>query len=223
MRKSLLLIALVASVVCVSAQQTAAPKITGQYIESRSADVYTGQCFANGEVNTTGEEAIVAWHVSDGSWDGVSLAGLNVVGAVKANATLGDPYGKPYPAKSVLFVDKQATPQQRAALINFAQEMGGELLRHVVRVVDTPIDMEILHLHQARAIVQAGEFVTVETRGIGDKDHLCGNEDTYYPPLTATTHVMPAVAMTDEYRGHDLNTSWTLHDKRSAFVGSFAR
>ncbi len=224
MRNSLLLIVLVvASAVCASAQQTAAPKITGQYIESRSADVYTGQCFANGEVNTTGEEAIVAWHVSDGSWDGVSLAGLNVVGAVKANATLGDPYGKPYPAKSVLFVDKQATPQQRAALINFAQEMGGELLRHVVRVVDTPIDMEVLHLHQARAIVQAGDFVKVETRGIGDKDHLCGNEDTYYPPLTATTHVMPAVAMTDEYRGRDLNTSWELHDKRSAFVGTFAR
>ena len=224
MRNSLLLIALIAAaVVCASAQQIAVPKISGQYIETRSADVYTGQCFANGEVNTTGEEAILAWHVSNGSWDGVSLAGLNVVGAVKANATLGDPYGKPYPAKSVLFVDKQATPQQRAALINFAQEMGGELLRHVVRVVDTPIDMEILHLHQARAIVQAGDFVKVETRGIGDKDHLCGNEDTYYPPLTATTHVMPAVAMTDEYRGHDLNTSWTLHDKRSAFVGLFAR
>jgi hypothetical protein len=34
---------------------------------------------------------------------------------------------------------------------------------------------------------------------------------------------MPAVAMTDEYRGKDLNTSWTLHDKRSAFVGTFAR
>src|SRR5260370_32919807 len=223
MRNSLLLIALaVASVVCASAQQTA-PKITGQYIETRSADVYTGQCFANGEVNTTGEEAILAWHVSNGSWDGVSLAGLNVVGAVKANARLCFPYGKPYPAKSVLFVDKQATPQQRAALINFAQEMGGELLRPVVSVVDGTNDMEVLHLHQARAIVQAGEFVKVETRGIGDKDHLCGNEDTYYPPLTATTHVMPAVALTDEYRGHDLNTSWTLHDKRSAFVGTFAR
>src|SRR5258708_21314462 len=171
-------------------------QIKGDYLETRSADVYVGQCLANGEMNTAGQEASVAWHIGEGKWDGVSLDGLTIVGAIKAQATLGDPYGKPYPAKSVLLVDRQATPEQRQALINFAQEMGGELLRHVVRVVDAPIDMEVLHLHQARAIVQAGEFVKVETRGIGDKDNLCGNEDTYYPPLTATTHVMPAVALT---------------------------
>jgi hypothetical protein len=124
----------------------------------------------------------------------------------------------------VLLVDRQATPEQRQALINFAQEMGGELLRHVVRVVDTTIDMEVAQgEHSTRARLQAGDMVTVETRAIGDKDHLCGNEDTFYKPLTQTAHAMPAVAMTDEYRGKDLNTSWTLHDKRSAFVGTFAR
>jgi hypothetical protein len=210
-------------------------RIKGQYLETRSADVYVGQCFANGEVNLAGTEAIVAWHIQEGTWDDVSLAGLTVVGAVKAQATLGDPYAKPFPAKSVLIVDKRATPQQRQALINFAQEMGGQLLSHVVRVVDAPIDMEILdagparasHVgaeqHGARARLQAGDFVTVETRAIGEKDHLCGNESTFYPPLTETTHAMAAVAMTDQYRGKDLNTVWELHDKRSAFVGTFAR
>ena len=203
---------------------TSQPQIKGQYLETRSADVYVGQCFANSEMNLAGDEAIVAWHITEGQWEGVSLAGLTVVGAIKANATLGDPYGKPYPAKSVLLVDKQATPQQRQALINFAQEMGGELLRHVVRVIDTGIDMEVAQeQHSARARLQAGDVVAVETRAIGDKDHLCGNEDTFYPPLTPTTHAMAAVAMTDEYRGNDLDTSWTLHNKRSAFVGTFAR
>ena len=203
---------------------TSQPQIKGQYLETRSADVYVGQCFANSEMNLAGDEAIVAWHITEGQWEGVSLAGLTVVGAVKAQATLGDPYGKPYPAKSVLLVDKHATPQQRQALINFAQEMGGELLRHVVRVIDTGIDMEVAQeQHSARARLQAGDVVAVETRAIGDKDHLCGNEDTFYPPLTPTTHAMAAVAMTDEYRGNDLDTSWTLHNKRSAFVGTFAR
>ena len=200
------------------------PQIQGQYLETRSADVYVGQCFANGEVNLTGQEAIVAWHISEGKWDGVALDGLTIVGAIKAQATLGDPYGKPYPAKSVLIVDQHATPEQRQALINFAQEMGGELLRHVVRVIDKPIDMEVAsEQHSARARLLAGDVVTVETRAIGEKDHLCGNEDTYYQPLTQTAHAMPAVAMTDEYRGQDLNTSWSLHNKRSAFVGTFAR
>ncbi|MBZ5533683.1 MAG: DUF1326 domain-containing protein [Acidobacteriia bacterium] len=213
------------SLVCVSAfaLQAPAPQIKGQYLETRSADVYVGQCFANGEVNLTGNEAIVAWHVTEGKWDGVSLAGLTVVGAIKARATLGDPYNSPYPAKSVLFVDQRATAQQRQALINFAQEMGGELLHNVVHVVDTQIDMEVLAGHDSRARLQAGNFVTVETRAIGEKDHLCGNESTLYPPLTRTTHAMPAVAMTDQYRGNDLNIVWELHNKRSAFVGTFAR
>src|SRR5258708_37868756 len=115
------------------AQQTAVlqskdtQKISGDYVETRSADVYTGQCFANGEMGLAGDQAILAWHIQEGGWDGVSLAGLSVVGAVKAQATLGDPYGKPYPAKTVLMVDRQATPQQRQALINLAQEMGDGL------------------------------------------------------------------------------------------------
>ncbi len=234
MRKVLFALLVLSLTACAFAQ-TPAAQISGQYLETRSADVYVGQCFANGEVGLTGEEAIVAWHIQEGKWDGVSLAGLTVVGAIKAQATLGDPYGKPYPAKSVLIVDQQATQQQRQALINFAQEMGGPLLQHVVRVVDTRIDMEVLQAgssphassggveaHSARARLQAGDFVTVETRAIGEKDHLCGNESTFYQPLTATTHSMPAVAMTDEYRGNDLNITWTLHDKRSAFVGTFA-
>jgi len=174
-------------------------------------------------VNLAGDQAILAWHIQEGSWDGVSLAGLSIVGAVKAQATLGDPYGKPYPAKAVLLVDKQATPQQRQALINFAQEQGGELLHHIAKVMDVPIDMQVFHEHHARASIRAGKFVTVETRPIGDKDHLCGNESTFYPPLTQTTHAMPAVAMTDEYLGQGLNVTWTLHNKRSAFVGAFAR
>ena len=197
--------------------------IRGDYVETRSADVYTGQCFANGEMGLTGDQAILAWHIREGSWEGVPLAGLSVVGAVKAQATLGDPYGKPYPAKSVLLVDSQATPQQRQALINFAQEMGGELLRHVVKVEDVPVDMTVYPRHHGRASIRAGEFVTIETRAIGEKDHLCGNEATFYPPLTETTHATPAVAMTDEFQGQGLNVTWTLHDKRSAFVGNFER
>lgn len=205
------------------AVQKDTPFIRGDYVETRSADVYTGQCFANGEMGLTGDQAILGWHIREGSWKGVPLAGLSVVGAVKAQATLGDPYGKPYPAKSVLMVDSQATPQQRQALIDFAQEMGGELLRHIVKVVDVPVDVTVFPKTHERASVRAGEFVTVETRAIGEKDHLCGNEATFYPPLTETTHAMPAVAMTDEFQGKGLNVTWTLHDKRSAFVGNFER
>jgi hypothetical protein len=83
--------------------------IKGDYIEVRSADVYTGPCFANSEVGLTGKEAILAWKVQEGSWKGVSLNGLSVVAVVTAQATLGDPYHSPYPAHSVLILDSRAS------------------------------------------------------------------------------------------------------------------
>ena len=201
----------------------AAQVIRGDYLETRSADVYTGQCFANGEVNLVGNEAILAWHVRSGSWDGVSLEGLTVAAAVRANGTLGDPYESPYPAKAVLLVDDQASAQQRVALVHFAQHMGGELLKNVAQVIPTQMELVVNAEHHGAAMLRAGRFATIQTRGIGDKDHLCGNEVTFYSPLTETTHSMPAVALTDSYSGPGLGASWDLHGKRSAFVGTFAR
>jgi len=200
-----------------------AQQIRGDYMETRSADVYTGPCFANSEVNLVGNEAILAWHVEDGSWDGVPLRGLTVAAAVRANATLGDPYGSPYPAKAVLLVDEQATPKERAALASFARHMGGELLRDANQVIATPMEMVVNHEHHGSASLRAGHCATVQTRALGGQDHVCGNEVTYYPPLTQTTHSMAAVALTDSWDGPGLGESWDLHGQRSAFVGTFAR
>jgi hypothetical protein len=202
---------------------TAAQEIRGDYLETRSADVYTGQCFANGEVNLVGKEAILAWHVQSGSWNGVPLQGLTVAAAVRANGTLGDPYESPYPAKAVLLVDDQANAQQQKALVNFAHQMGGELLKDVAQVIPTQMELIVNAEHHGAAMLRAGRFATVQTRSIGGQDHLCGNEETFYPPLTDLAHSMPAVALTDKYSGPGLGVSWDSHGKRSAFVGTFAR
>lgn len=202
-----------------------ASQINGDYIETRSADVYTGQCFANGEMNLAGNEALLAWKVRSGSWGGVELGGLVVAGAVRANATLGDPYANPYPARSVVLVDERATPRQRDALVAFAKAMGGELLRNVVEVQAAPMAMSVERqgAHPTRGFFRAAGLATIETRAINDGDHLCGNEYTFYPPLTDTEHAMPAVALRDEYQGPGLGISWSSREKRSAFVGSFQR
>ena len=199
-------------------------KITGDYLESRSADVYVAQCFANGEVGLVGDQALLAWHVQNGSWNGEKLDGLTVIAAVKANATLGDPYADPYPAKSVMLVDEQATPAQREALVAFARHMGGKLTSTVLRVIPTTIEMNVLrdHAHHGEATLRAGKFAEIQTRALNEGDHTCGAETTYYPPLTKLEHSMAAVAMTDDYQGPGLGVDWDRHGKRSAFVGSFA-
>lgn len=203
----------------------ASAEVTGDYLETRSADVYTGQCFANGEVGLVGDQAILGWHVDKGTWNGVRLDGLSIVGVVKARATLGDPYGNPYPAKSVLIVDDRASAEQREALQQFAHRMAGPLFDHVLRVESATIDLAVSrdHAHHGAALLRAGNLATVQTRPLNDHDHLCGNEVTFYPPLTDLAHSMAAVAVTDQYSGPALGVTWQSHGRRSAFVGTFSQ
>ena len=197
-----------------------AAQIEGDYLEVRSADVYTGACVANSEVGLVGNQAIMVWRVGQGSWQGVPLDGLSVVGVVKARTTLGDPFGKPYPARSVLIVDARADARQRQALQGFAKAMGGELLQNVVAVESAPITMEA-GAHGAVKMT-AGRLARVETRCLHEGDHLCGNEEVYYPPLTKVSDAMPVYTIVDEFRGDGLGVHWRHVDKRSAFVGHFS-
>ncbi len=202
-----------------------AQHIRGDYLETRSADVYTGPCFANSEVGLVGDQAILAWRIEQGDWNHTPLQGLSVVGVIKAGATLGDPFSNPYPAKAVIILDDRATAEQQQALLSFVHTMAGKLVANVFRIEAAPISLEIKHdgAHQERVELRVGDVAALETRPISEKDHVCGNEETYYPPLTETAHAMPAVATLDQYNGPDLGVMWTTREKRSAFVGSFAR
>ena len=61
-----------------------AAQIEGDYIEARTADVYTGPCFSNAEVFITGHQAVMAWNVRQGAWEGVDLAGIHEPQTIRA-------------------------------------------------------------------------------------------------------------------------------------------
>ena len=198
-------------------------QISGQYLESRTADVYTGPCFANSEVNLTGREAVLAWRIDKGRWDNVALDGLAVVAVVRASATLGDPYAGPLPAKTLFIVDARANDAQRAALVGFAQAQTGGLLRDIVAVESLPIRFAVDEAgRHGYATLEVGNVVRISTRAIGDADHLCHNEEVYYPPLAANlNHAMPAVATRSAYSGNHLGANWNESGRRGAFLGTF--
>jgi len=195
--------------------------IKGDYVEVRSADVYTGPCFSNSEENLEGKHAILAWKIREGSWQGVSLDGLSVVAVVKANATLGDIYHNPYPTKSVLILDERANSQQREALVEFVKSAAGPLVKDVVRLDTAPIALEMSGGHGSVKLV-AGNLARVRTRSLCQGDHLCGNEEVYYPPLTRVTHAMPAYTLNAAFSGQGLGEVWDRSEARSAFIGSFS-
>jgi hypothetical protein len=195
--------------------------IHGQYVEARAADIYTGPCFANSEVELTGNLAVLGWKIEKGSWQGVSLEGLSVMGVVRTDNTLGD-YMHPEveSARAVVIVDERATPEQRIALGQFAKQMGGDLLVNVVRTDARPISFSSGDMSSAKMV--AGELAKVETRGLADTDKICHNEEVWYKPLTQLTHAMAAYTVEQSYQGKGLNTTWSYPGKRSAYVGTFS-
>jgi len=212
---------LVGGVAAYAGPQTT-PQISGQYMESRDADVYTGPCFANSEVNLTGREALLAWHIQQGTWNNVSLDGLSVIAVVRASGTLGDPYENPLPAKALLIVDQQANEEQRAALESFAQSQTGALLADVVAVEALPISFQMDSPH-APATLIAGDQVRLQTRPVMDGDMICHNEEIFYPPMAShLTHSMPAVSSDSMYHGAALGVNWDESGRRGSFVGFFA-
>ncbi len=214
--------AVVALPSCARAGQPAG-HVSGQYIESRTADVYTGPCFANSEVNLTGHEAVLAWHVDKGTWENVPLDGLSVAAVVHASATLGDAFSNPLPAKAVLIVDQRANAAQREALVKFAQAQAGKLLNDVVATEVQPISFTVDARKHGTASLQVGNVAQITTRAITDTDEICHNEDVYYLPLVShLTHAMPAVASRSSYSGNHLGSTWNDSNRRSAFVGTFA-
>ncbi len=205
-----------------SAALVSAAAVSGDYIEVRSADVYTGPCFANSQVDLEGKQAILAWRIQKGSWQGVNLDGLSVLAVVQARATLGDPYHNPYPAKAILIVDERANAAERHALEGLARSEAGKLVGDVVRVETAPIHVSVGQGDNHGSVsLDAGKLVSIRTRSLCSGDHICGNEEIYYPPLVPTAHAMPAFTLEDAFHGQGLGTVWTRADARSAFVGTF--
>jgi hypothetical protein len=226
-----------ASIVLAGLPAPAASQVKGDYVEARTADVYTGPCFSNAEIFITGHQAVMAWKVTEGSWKGVDLKGLSVAAAVLGTSSFSQ--DDPAYAKSVLIVDKKATPAQRDALVAMAKELGGVRLKNVlavrtsalsVTVEDHAASAEPGHAktdghtmpHAPVASFWAPGLAEILTRPLADTDHACGNETVEYAPLSRGVKVLPAYTIRHNYKGSELNTLWNDPNCRSSFVGHFA-
>ena len=214
-------------------------RIEGDYMESRNADVFTGPCFANAQVFITGNQAVMAWKVNKGQWNGVDLSGLVVAAAVRGPTTFSKDV--PDQAESVLILDDGANADQRTALVALAKELGGARLSRVVDVKTTKMNLFVenhvegesasheAENHHARMMPQAplGTFwatglAEIQTRPLDGSDHLCGNEVVEYSPLSQGVSVQPAYTLSNIYKGYGLGVRWVDHNSRGSFVGHFS-
>lgn len=207
----------------VSAETTMAGTITGEYLEARTCDVYTGPCFANAEMSLAGKEAVMAWKIDRGTWKDVAIDGLGVALVVKAEGTLGTdgvfPM-KPGKTAAVIIVDENASSEQRGALIAFVKHNAKELTKNVINIVSAPITLKNDHL-EGKGVFSAGKLASIETRKMQKLDCVCTNEMIYYQPLTKVENFSPAYTLKQAYQGEGLNGKWTSNNTRSAFLATF--
>src|SRR5438034_3318022 len=115
--------------------------VNGAYVEARTAEVFTGGCIMNSEAETMGRQAVLAWRVDHGTFNGIAIDGLSVVAAVAGDRNLGmtEMGGEKPTVRSAMFVDARANAAQQLALVAMANELSNGLVGTIVQVTPAPI------------------------------------------------------------------------------------
>src|ERR1043166_6214775 len=111
MKRMLLVAAVMIVAVCALVFSARAENVSlrGDFVEVRTASVFAGACHYNGEVVTTGRDAMMAWNVANGQWQGVDLSGVRAIAIVSADVNLTEDNAA---RKSELIIDSNASRAQ---------------------------------------------------------------------------------------------------------------
>jgi hypothetical protein len=218
MKHTILLAALVGLAASVSLTAGGKASVSGQYVEARTAEVFTGGCIMSSEAETIGRQAVLAWKIDRGEVNGVPLDGLSVVAALAGDRNLGlhEIGGEKATVRSTVFVDERANPVQRLALVAMANDLTANL-GTIVQVTPAPIQFadhgSEIHVATANVTLDVNKHLT--------HDPTCGAQQWFHP-LAAVNSAAMGVADENAFSGSTLGTKWSDPNKRSAFFGTFS-
>jgi hypothetical protein len=194
-------------------------KVTGTYVEARTAEVFAGACIMNGEAATTGREALLAWKVDRGQVAGVNLDGLAVVAALASDTNLGihEIGGDSTPARAAIYVDSRANAAQRKALVGMVKSLSGGLINSVVEEAAAPIQFA----DNGHEITVSTDALKLEVAKHLNHDPSCGNKQ-WFNPLTRVDRAEMGTTDQNEFSAGVLRTKWSDPNKRSSFFGTFS-
>ena len=193
--------------------------VSGAYVEARTAEVFTGGCLMGSEAETVGRQAVLAWKVDRGSFNGVPIDGLSVVAAVAGDRNLGivEIGGGQAATKSMLFVDHRANPAQQIALVAMASELSKGLVGTILQVTAAPIQFT----DRGEQIHVATGPVALDVNKQLPHDPTCGAMQ-WFRPLASVSEAAVGLADQNSFSGTGLGCKWSDPNRRSAFFGSFA-
>jgi len=190
--------------------------VRGDYVEVRTASVFAGACHFNGEVTTSGRDALMAWHVTFGSWNGVDLRGVKVLAIVTSDANLSDADAV---HRSELVIDDGASYLQTVAIVQALKKEYAGPLGEVTAVLRAPIKFE----RDGRTYsVDAGSIASINVEAMPD-DLCCKMPNlVWYSPLVPLSNRKVGYTANALYAGDKLATQWQRSGENSAFYGSFS-
>lgn len=217
MRKGLF--AAVTMIITVSAlvfsSQAENVSLRGDYVEVRTASVFAGACHYNGEVVTTGRDAMMAWNVSSGKWQGVDLAGVRVMAIVSADANLSESNAA---RQSEIVIDTQASRTQALAMVNALKEKYAASLGKVVSVRSAPVSFE----RNGRTYAVATNDAAINVEAMPN-DLCCRMPNlVWYAPLVGLENRKVGYTAKALYSGKVVGEPWSRSGENSAFYGSFS-
>jgi hypothetical protein len=217
MHRAIVMAALVG--LAVSPMVAGGKSLTGEYVEARTAEVFTGGCIMSSEAETIGKQAVLAWKVDRGSFNGVSLDGLSVVAAVAGDRNLGiqEIGGAPANVRSAIFVDERANSAQQLALVAMASELSKGTVDHIVKVTAAPIQFT----DQGQIVHVSTDQVALAVNKVMVHDPTCGAQQWFHAFVPSAQAKM-GVAEQNAFSGTALGTKWSDPNKRSAFFGTFS-
>jgi len=194
----------------------AAPALSGDYLEARTANVYIGACHAGSEYGTMGREAVLAWRVREGAWNGTDVSGLAAVAVMAGNENLARGDVK---RKSVLYLDGAATPAQCAALEAMLRARYGASLGEIQRVLTAPITFSEA---DGTYRLRVGDAVRLDVNKEANRTCCTMPMEVWYQPFVPVQGSRIGYTAMNEFRGAAQMPAWSRVGQNSAIFGTFA-
>ena len=188
--------------------------VRGDYVEVRTASVFAGACHYNGEVVTTGREAMMAWNITSGKWQGNDLTNVRVLAIVSSASNLGD---KNAARKSEIVIDSSSRSQSLAVLDAIKQKYAASL-GEVIKVRNAPVKF----VHEDKSYAVAADDATIAVEAMPN-DLCCKMPNlVWYTPLVGLENRKVGYTANAAYSGDSVGEQWSRAGENSAFYGSFS-
>jgi hypothetical protein len=198
------------------AQSTVIPgKIVGDYVEARTAAVFAGGCHYNGELVTTGCDAILALKISEGTWKGSDLTGITAMAAISCQDNLQNDSAA---RQSEIVVNNSASPAQTAALVDLMEKESGPQLGKIALIRHGTILFD--HTGSTYTVKSAG-FAEMTVQSMPN-DECCKQPSlVWYSPLMPLEHRKVGYTLSSSYTAGTVGDPWNRSEENSAFYGAF--